>query len=201
MGRITALIGQRDPDVIEGHELFRVILPALTAHGKKAKKNLGWGRDGSPPESRPSRLQVAEKTINYPKFEIHGRHLVDTALLAQFYDVSARELESYDLDDIVRHFHIKEESVVRQTRALAALLSGSYFIQAGIFPYNYQDVVVRGNAMKIDALLLWSIITGRATRFPICRRRGRSRGIHGHFFSPASRGTCGTATSPRSIPR
>ena len=154
VGRVTALIGQRDPDVIEGHELFRVILPALTARAKKAKQNPGWGRNVSPPESRPSRLQVAEKTINYPKFEIHGRHLVDTALLAQFYDVSARELESYDLGDIVRHFHIKEESVVRQTRALAALLSGSYFIQAGIFPYNYQDVVVRGNATKIDALLL-----------------------------------------------
>ena len=114
-------IGRRDPDVIEGHELFRVILPALTAHGKKAKKNLGWGRDGSPPESRPSRLQVAEKTINYPKFEIHGRHLVDTALLAQFYDVSARELEIYDLDDINSGIFISRKNrSAADTRALAS---------------------------------------------------------------------------------
>ncbi len=34
---------------------------------------------------------------------------------------------------------------------LAATLSASYFIQAQIFPYNYQDVIVGGNATKIDA--------------------------------------------------
>jgi len=31
---------------------------------------------------------------------------------------------------------------VRETRAVADLLSPSYFIQAQIFPYNYQDVIV-----------------------------------------------------------
>src|SRR4029453_3703982 len=33
-------------------------------------------------------------------------------------------------------------------------LSESYFIQAQIFPYNYQDVIVRGNATRINALFL-----------------------------------------------
>jgi DNA polymerase elongation subunit (family B) len=43
---------------------------------------------------------------------------------------------------------------VRETRALSELLSASYFIQAQIFPYNYQDVIVRGNATRINALFL-----------------------------------------------
>ncbi len=43
---------------------------------------------------------------------------------------------------------------VRETRAVAELLSPSYFIQAQIFPYNYQDVIVRGNATRINALFL-----------------------------------------------
>jgi DNA polymerase elongation subunit (family B) len=43
---------------------------------------------------------------------------------------------------------------VRETRALSDLLSPSYFIQAQIFPYNYQDVIVRGNATRINALFL-----------------------------------------------
>jgi DNA polymerase elongation subunit (family B) len=43
---------------------------------------------------------------------------------------------------------------VRETRALSDLLSASYFIQAQIFPYNYQDVIVRGNATRINALFL-----------------------------------------------
>jgi len=30
----------------------------------------------------------------------------------------------------------------------------SYFIQAQIFPYNYQDVIIRGNATRINALFL-----------------------------------------------
>ena len=37
---------------------------------------------------------------------------------------------------------------------ISELLSASYFIQAQIFPYNYQDVIVRGNATRINALFL-----------------------------------------------
>jgi DNA polymerase I len=43
---------------------------------------------------------------------------------------------------------------VRETGALSDLLSPSYFIQAQIFPYNYQDVIVRGNATRINAIFL-----------------------------------------------
>ena len=154
IGRLNAIVKERDPDVIEGHEIFRKILPAISARAKKEKIKLTWGRDGSPVTSRASRIQVAEKTINYPKFETPGRHFVDTFLLAQFWDISARELESYELPDVAAHFHIAAKDTVTQTRELATLLSGSYFVQAKIFPYNYQDVVVRGNATKIDALLL-----------------------------------------------
>ncbi len=177
---LTARIQERDPDVIEGHNLFKFDLPYLTARAKKLKVRLAWGRDGSPLKSRPSRLQIAEKTIQYPKFTIRGRHLVDTWMLAQYYDVSSRELESFGLKSVARHFGVAEKARVvldgaemqrayredesafrtyalqdvRETRAVAGLLSRSYFIQAQIFPYNYQDVIIRGNATKIDALFL-----------------------------------------------
>ncbi len=85
--RLTALVKERDPDVIEGHDLFRVDLPYLVARAKKLKTKLDWGRSGGFLRSRPSRLQIAEKTIDYPKFAVEGRHFVDTFLLAQFYDV------------------------------------------------------------------------------------------------------------------
>ena len=176
--KLVSIIQERDPDVIEGHDLFRISLPYLTARARLAKAKLAFGRDGGVPKSRPSRLQFAERTVNYPKFQVHGRHFVDTALLSQFYDITARELESYGLGEVARHFHIPGEldlsereiqaayledpavldnharQTVRQTRELAGLLSGSYFVQTKIFPYSYQDAVVRGNATKIDALLL-----------------------------------------------
>src|SRR6266403_2058110 len=179
--RLTSLIKERDPDVIEGHNLFRFDLPYLVDRAKKLKTKLDWGRSGGFLRSRPSRLQIAEKTIDYPKFTIGGRHFVDTFLLAQFYDVGMRSLAGFERTDVARHFELcdsEETSAlagkelqraylsdseifrrralcgVRETRALSDLLSPSYFIQAQIFPYNYQDVIVRGNATRINALFL-----------------------------------------------
>ncbi|HEY4282566.1 MAG TPA: DNA polymerase domain-containing protein, partial [Chthoniobacterales bacterium] len=179
--RLTALIKDRDPDVIEGHDLFRVHLPYLVARAKKLKTKLDWGRSGGFLRSRPSRLQIAEKTIDYPKFAVDGRHFVDTFLLAQFYDVGMRTLSGFERIDVARHFGFCENGEfsglagkelerayadnvdsfrqralcgVRETRAVSDLLSPSYFIQAQIFPYNYQDVIVRGNATRINALFL-----------------------------------------------
>ena len=167
--------------MIEGHNLFRSDLPYLVSRAKKAKTKLDWGRGGGFLRSRPSRLQIAEKTIDYPKFTIDGRHFVDTFLLAQFYDVGMRSLVGFERLDVARHFgfcdseglsaltgkelqrayidnseRFRERALcaVRETRAIADLLSPSYFIQAQIFPYNYQDVIVRGNATRINALFL-----------------------------------------------
>ncbi len=179
--RLTAIVKERGPDVIEGHDLFRFDLPYLVARAKKTKAKLDWGRSDGFLRSRPSRLQIAEKTIDYPKFTVGGRHFVDTFLLAQFYDIGMRSLAGFERTDVARHFDLcdnGEISVltgkelqraylenseqfrrcalcgVRETRALSELLSASYFIQAQIFPYNYQDVIVRGNATRIDALFL-----------------------------------------------
>lgn len=177
---LTTHIQQRDPDVLEGHNFFKFDLPYITTRAKKLKVKLAWGRGGEPLKSRPSRLQIAEKAIQYPKFIARGRHIVDTWLLAQYYDVSSRELESFGLKSVARHFGVTEKDRVllegagiqqayaedpaafrtyalqdvRETRALSSILSRSYFIQAQIFPYSYQDVIIRGNATKIDALFL-----------------------------------------------
>src|SRR5262249_48738620 len=179
--RLTAMIKERDPDVIEGHNLFRFDLPYLVARPKKAKAILDWGRSDGFLRSRPSRLQIAEKTIDYPKFTVGGRHFVDTFLLAQFYDVGMRSLTGFERADVARHFDLcnseqtstltgkelqrayldnaerfRQRALcgVRETRALSELLGASYFIQVQIFPYNYQDVIVRGNATRINALFL-----------------------------------------------
>jgi DNA polymerase I len=179
--RLTELTKERDPDVIEGHDLFRVHLNYLVARAKKLKTKLDWGRSGGFLRSRPSRLQIAEKTIDYPKFAVDGRHFVDTFLLAQFYDVGLRTLTGFERADVARHFgfcdseeisgltgkeleraYVKNDERfrkralcgIRETKAMSDLLSPSYFIQAQIFPYNYQDVIVRGNATRINGLFL-----------------------------------------------
>jgi DNA polymerase, archaea type len=173
-------IQARDPDVIEGHNLFRFDLEYIEARAKGHAVALNLGRDGSPLRGHPSRMQIAERSIAYRKYEIFGRHIIDTWILAQHYDVSTRDLEGYGLKEIARHFGIASADRtyipadkaswyfdhdpdtlfryslddVRETRALAELLSPSYFVEAQIFPYSYQNVALRGNATKIDSLFV-----------------------------------------------
>ena len=212
--RLTALIKERDPDVIEGHNLFRFDLPYLVGRAKKLKTKLDWGRSGGFLRSRPSRLQIAEKTIDYPKFTIDGRHFVDTFLLAQFYDVGMRSLAGFERTDVARHFDLcdsEETSAlagkelqraylgdsetfrrralcgVRETRALSDLLSPSYFIQAQIFPYNYQDVIVRGNATRINALFLREYFRQRHSIPDLPMARAFEGGYTDIFFTGVAR--------------
>jgi len=212
--RLTALIKQRDPDVIEGHNLFRSDLPYLVGRAKKLKTKLDWGRSGGFLRSRPSRLQIAEKTIDYPKFTIGGRHFVDTFLLAQFYDVGMRSLAGFERMDVARHFDLCDDEQisaltgkeleraylensetfrrralcgVRETRALSDLLSPSYFIQAQIFPYNYQDVIVRGNATRINALFLREYFRQRHSIPELPMPRAFEGGYTDIFFTGVAR--------------
>jgi DNA polymerase I len=212
--RLTALIKERDPDVIEGHNLFRFDLPLLVARARKAKVKLDWGRSGGFLRSRPSRLQIAEKTIDYPKFTVDGRHFVDTFLLAHFYDVGMRSLSGFDRIDVAQHFGLCDSAdissltgkelereyrgnserfrkralcAVRETRAVADLLSPSYFIQAQIFPYNYQDVIVRGNATRINALFLREYYRQRHSIPEMPMVRGFEGGYTAIFFTGVAR--------------
>ena len=212
--RLTNLVKERDPDVIEGHNLFKFDLPFLVARARKAKTKLDWGRSGGFLRSRPSRLQIAEKTIDYPKFTVDGRHFVDTFLLAQFYDVGMRTLSGFERSDVAQHFSLtitaevsqlsgkelqrawqedaeryRERALcaVRETRAVADLLSPSYFIQAQIFPYNDQDVIVRGNATRINALFLREYFRQRHGIPEMPMARGFEGGYTDIFFTGVAR--------------
>ena len=187
------IIGERDPDVIEGHNIFRFDLEYMEARARRLKVPLRWGRDGSPLGGRPSRMQVAERTIGYRRYHVEGRHIVDTWILAQLYDVGARDLESYGLKDVARHFgiaapertYLPPEEIPRifredparlmayarddviETLALSGILSPPYFVQAQALPMSYESVVLRGNATKIDALLMREYLhAGRAVPAP-----------------------------------
>src|SRR5579862_2120853 len=180
LAEMVRVIGERDPDVIEGHNLFRANLEYLEQRARRLGVKLAFGRDGSVMYARPARLQIAERTIAYRRFEAYGRNLVDTWILAQHYDIGSRELESFELRDLAKHLKVTREGrvyldaarashyfdhdrealfqsaieEVRETRDVAEALSASYFVQAQIFPYSYQNAILRGNATKIDALML-----------------------------------------------
>ena len=183
--RITRL----DPDVIEGHNLFNFDLEYIRARARRHGVPLRWGRDGSIPKIRRSRFTVAERIIDFTRMDIYGRHVVDTLFLLQYYDVTAREMESYGLKAAAQHFGLAEEGRtyiegkdiqwtfdhdpeslkkynledVKETLALSGLLGYPFFLQTRIFPYSYQKIFVRGNATKINALFLREYLRQRAS--------------------------------------
>ncbi len=180
-------INVRDPDVIEGHNIFNFDLTYITARARRCKVPLAFGRSKQVIKSRPSRLNIAERTISYKKFEVYGRHFVDTYLLAQMYDVTARNLESYGLKSVAKHFNVASPKRtyiepdklswyydnkpnelleyglddVRETRAISEILSQSFFYQTRIFPYSFQNAIIRGNATKINSLFIREYINAK----------------------------------------
>jgi DNA polymerase, archaea type len=157
---LVRIVNERDPDVIEGHNLFRFDLEYLETRSRRHRVKLALGRDGSGLRGRPSRMQIAERSIAFRRYDIYGRSIIDTWILAQHYDIASRELESFGLKDLAIHFGLARKDRVyleaarvsehfeqrpeelfeyalddvRETRALAEVLSPSYFVQAQIFP-------------------------------------------------------------------
>lgn len=174
------LLRERDPDVIEGHNIFRFDLEYLETRARRHGVALGWGRGGEVVRSRVAQLSIAERTIGYRRYEVPGRHIIDTYLLAQLHDAGTRDLPGFGLKDLARHFgvaapdrtYLDPASIPRVFRdapdalmayaaddavealALSAILAPPYFVQAQLVPFDFQTTVLRGAAAKIDALLL-----------------------------------------------
>ncbi len=198
----------RDPDVIEGHNIFNFDLTYITARARRHKVPLALGRSRQVIKSHPSRLNIAERTISYKKFEMYGRHIVDTYLLAQMYDVTARNLESYGLKSVARHFNVASQERtyiepdklswyydnkpdellkygmddVRETRAISEILSQSFFYQTRIFPYSFQNAIIRGNATKINSLFIREYISANQSIPRTSQTREYSGGYTDMFF-------------------
>ncbi len=163
--RLTGRMKKLDPDVILGHNLFNQDLELINERCKARKVRLDWGRTGRRISGRKSRVQVAEKQIEYRRWKVEGRELADSWLLSILYDVSGRELTGYDLVDVAELFHLQpgrrtDELTVRATRDLDAIASlhrtllYPYFLQAQLFPLPFQSAIWRGNATRINFLFL-----------------------------------------------
>ncbi len=143
-----------DPDVLCGYNIFREILPLLTARAKKCHARLDCGRNGGTFEFRNSRFSAGEKVISYRRYDLSGRHIADVLFLAMLYDVSHRDFENLELKTLKSYFNISENSVPDICKSLYNLMAPAYFYRSRILPLSYQDCIVRGGGSSLDALFI-----------------------------------------------
>lgn len=179
LGQLNAIFQDWDPDVVEGHNIFKFDLEYLRQRSRRLKLPVAWGRFGQLAKFRNSRLRVAERWIDYTRCDIPGRAVVDTYLLIQIYDISTRELMSYGLKDVARYMgvtpadggdrvYIEGSKIqymfdedrqlfldylrddLRETAGVADRLLPTYFEQTKAFPTTLQEACLRGTASKVD---------------------------------------------------
>lgn len=189
--RFVALVRERDPDVLEGHNLFGFDLPFLMARAERCGVRLRLGRDGSEPRRGPERNYAiaASNTRPFAPVHIYGRHVVDTYLVVQRFDWAKQALSSYGLKECARVFGFAHEGRVElprermqelyrdeaelvktyarqdviETQRLADLICPVEFYQAQMVPDNYGQAIVTGNGEKINAIFVRSYLAaGRA---------------------------------------
>jgi DNA polymerase, archaea type len=177
---LVRVIRARDPDVIEGHNIFAFDLPYLITRCERFGVSFAIGRDGSPPRTFSSSMRFAERSIDFTSFEVAGRHLVDTYFQVMSFDVVKRNMPSYGLKAAARYFgfakndrtYVEGSNIAKtwredparlldyalddvvETERLARHLSGSAFYLTQMLPMPYGQVARTGTAAKIEALFV-----------------------------------------------
>lgn len=179
--QLNERIQQLDPDVIEGHNLFGFDLPYLSVRAKTLGVPLRWGRDGS--ELRfgsPRQCIIGANSRIFTPAYTHGRHLIDTYLTVQRFDIGRGDLESYGLKEATQQLgiaasdriYLEREQIhklwrtdpetvrryclqdVHETRRLADLTLPTEFYQCQMLPDTLQNLAVIGTGEKVNLMFV-----------------------------------------------
>ena len=178
--RFVEIVRERDPDVLEGHNLFKFDLPYLTARARLHQDQAG-------PRPRRQRAELATEPVQHrrahdflsadrdlrsarrghvlPRADVRRQPPVAGRLRPQGRRHAFRRVgagpDVFGGRRNCADFRQDPETVMRyarddilETKSISDLLSPTYFVQAQMLPFSYQNVCVRGNGTKIDALLL-----------------------------------------------
>ena len=174
---LCTLIRERDPDVIENHNLFGFDLPFLEQRASVHRIPLRIGRAGGPMllERRDETLAIGPEARRRIRYSLAGRELIDTLDAVRRHDFVVRDMPSYSLKDVARYFGIASpqrvyidgaaifetyrrdpERVrryalddVEEVDGLSRRLLGAPFALASMAPRRYERLASAGPAMGI----------------------------------------------------
>lgn len=177
IARLCQIVRERDPDVIENHNLFVFDLQFLEYRARLLDVSLRLGRDGGPGllERREETLAIGPEARRRVRYSVAGRELIDTLDAVRRYDFVVRDLPGHGLKDVARYFGIappdrvylegstifdtyqRDPDLVRryaladvlEVDGLSHRLLGASFALAGMAPRRYERVASAGPAMGI----------------------------------------------------
>lgn len=204
---LCTLIRERDPDVIENHNLFGFDLPFLEHRALVHNVPLKMGRAGGPPllERRQETLTVGPDARQRTRYTLAGREFIDTLDAVRRHDFVVRDMPSYSLKDAARYFGIAAadrvyiegakifetyqhdpERVrhyalddVAEVDGLSLRLLGAPFALAGMAPRRYERLVSAGTAMGIlEPMMVRAYLRAGVALPHVSTRQDSGDGLH-----------------------
>ncbi len=204
---LCALIRERDPDVIENHNLFGFDLPFLEHRALATNVALEIGRAGSSLllKSYQETLAVGPDARKRTRYSVPGRELIDTLDAVRRHDFVVRAMPSYGLKEVARYFGIASpdrtyiegadifesyrrdpERVrryalddVAEVDGLSLRLLGAPFALAGMAPRRYERLASAGPAMGVlEPILVRSYLRAGAALPYNAAEHSAEAGLH-----------------------
>jgi DNA polymerase elongation subunit (family B) len=189
---LIKVIIQKDPDVIEGFDLYNSLFPSLLRRCRKYNIPLKIGRDEFQVKYL-ERISSYEYGFESSKFIIPGRHLVDVQDLVQSFENIKRSIEVISLESIVKSLDFTKENRItlreiehasaenknnfikqyltdncEEMRKITESLLPVLFCFTQMIPYNLNRVIKLNNYNKLESLLIREYLKQRhSLPFPL----------------------------------
>jgi DNA polymerase, archaea type len=198
--RFVRIVRERDPDVLENHNIFGFDLPFLVKRAEKHGVPLALGRDGSPPSSYQDSVKIGEKSDGFARCTVVGREVVDTLHAVRRYGAIVRDMRHQGLKEAARYFGLARDDReyvagpeiwatfrqdpervrryalddVREVAALSNLLLRTTFALAGMVPKPYERIATSGTGQGLIEPLLVRAYLMHGKALPAGRSGGGS---------------------------
>jgi DNA polymerase, archaea type len=206
ISKLCALIRERDPDVIENHNLFGFDLPFLEHRASVLGIPLILGREGGSQylERREETLAIGPEARRRTRYSLAGRELIDTLDAVRRHDFVVRDMPSHSLKDVAKYFGIavpnrvyldgatifetyqRDPDRVRhyaiddvtEVDELSQRLLGAAFALASMAPRRYERLASAGPAMGILEPMIVRAYLRNSAALPRPSMNPSSQGMH-----------------------
>ncbi len=196
--QLVRIILERDPDVIENHNIFDFDIRFLIKRAQTLDVSLPLGRDGTEfSESRDS-VKIGANNHSFTRYGLAGREVVDTLHATRRYAAIQRDLRSSGLKEAAKYFGVAAEdreyvpgaeiwSVfqqdperirrycmddVEEVERISRVLLAPSFALASIVPKQFERVATAGMGQGLIEPLLVRSYVASGHSLPVGRAAG-----------------------------